>query len=64
LTDEGGIEINSNKKITLSAQEDIQITGGAKIIMEGKEGVSFIQSGAKLDIMDDVRLTGGKVNIE
>lgn len=32
--------------------------------MEGKEGVSFIQSGAKLDIMDDVRLTGGKVNIE
>ncbi|MDP1512474.1 phage baseplate assembly protein V [Paenibacillus sp. CMAA1739] len=64
LTDEGGIEINSNKKITLSAQEDIQITGGTKIIMEGKEGVSFIQSGAKLDIMDDVRLTGGKVNIE
>ncbi|WP_174703749.1 phage baseplate assembly protein V [Paenibacillus bovis] len=64
LTDEGGIEINSNKKIIMTAEEDIQITGKTKITIEGQEGVDFIQAGATVNIKDDVKLSGGKVNIE
>ncbi len=64
MTDDGGIEINSNKKIIMTADEDIEITGKTKIMIEGKEGVDFVQGGATVNIKDDVRLTGGKVNIE
>ncbi|WP_324607972.1 hypothetical protein [Paenibacillus durus] len=63
LTDEGGIEINSDKKILLKAEEDIEIRG-SKVFIEGDEGVDLIQAGATLQIMDNVTLKGGKVNIE
>ncbi|AIQ14229.1 contractile injection system protein, VgrG/Pvc8 family [Paenibacillus durus] len=63
LTDEGGIEINSDKKIKLHAEGDIEIQG-SKVFIEGQEGVDLIQAGATLQIMKDVTLSGGKVNIE
>lgn len=64
LTDEGGIEIISDKKIVLKAEEDIELTSGTKILMEGMNGIQFKQGGAELNIMDDVKLSGGKVYIE
>lgn len=64
LTDEGGIEIISDKKIVLKAEEDIELTSGTKIYMEGMSGIQFKQGGAELNIMDDVKLSGGKVYIE
>lgn len=64
LTDDGGIEMNSSKKIMLTAQEDIEIQGQAKISIEGQEGIEFVQGGTKLNIADQVAMQGGKVNIE
>ncbi|WP_068777098.1 phage baseplate assembly protein V [Paenibacillus sp. FJAT-26967] len=64
LTDDGGIEINSHKKIAISAAEDIEITGGAKVIIQGDEGIDLVQAAARLIIQDEVKITGGKVNIE
>ncbi|GJM69837.1 hypothetical protein HMSSN036_20530 [Paenibacillus macerans] len=64
LTDEGGIEINSDKKISLSAMEDIEITGGAKILIQGESGIDFIQGNTSLKVEDEVTFTGGRVNIK
>ncbi|UHA74780.1 contractile injection system protein, VgrG/Pvc8 family [Paenibacillus sp. 481] len=64
LTDEGGIEINSDKKIVLSAVEDIEINGGAKVLIQGEEGVDLKQANASLNILEQVQLSGAKVNIE
>lgn len=64
LTDDGGIEINSDKKISLTAAEDIEITGGAKILIQGEAGIEMIQANASLKIEDDVTMNGGKVNVE
>ncbi|WP_127533677.1 contractile injection system protein, VgrG/Pvc8 family [Paenibacillus kobensis] len=63
LTDDGGIEIKSDKKITLEAQEDIDISGGTNVIIQGAEGVNIIQQGAQLTIADEVNLLGTKVNL-
>ena len=64
LTDDGGIEVISNKKIILDAKESIAINGGKAISIEGKKGVDLLQSKANLKIKDDVVMKGGKVNIE
>ncbi|MFF2094577.1 phage tail protein, partial [Paenibacillus sp. NPDC058174] len=63
LTDDGGIEINSDKKIALNAEDDIEINGGTKVIIQGEEGVDLKQASATLSILDDVTMSGGKVNI-
>ncbi|OPH46695.1 phage tail protein [Paenibacillus ferrarius] len=63
LTDDGGIEINSDKKIMLSAEDDIEITGGAKVVIQGEQGVDLKQADASLAITDQVTISGGKVNI-
>jgi hypothetical protein len=64
LTDDGGIEIKSNKKIILDAQQDIEITGGGKVTIQGSAGVALTQGGANINIQDDVTMSGGKVKIE
>lgn len=64
LTDSGGIEINSNKKISLSASDDIEINGGSKILIQGDSGIELKQANATLSILDDVTISGAKVNIE
>lgn len=64
LTDDGGIEINSDKKISLNAAEDIEINGGAKILLQGESGIEIVQANATMKIEDEVTLTGGRVNIE
>lgn len=64
LTDDGGIEISSHKKISISAMEDIEINGGSKITIQGDEGIQLKQASANLDIADSVVIGGAKVNIE
>ena len=64
MTDDGGIEIKSDKKIILDAQDDIEIKGKAKVSIKGDEGVDLTQNSANLAIKDDVKMTGGKVKIE
>ncbi|MGG4144653.1 contractile injection system protein, VgrG/Pvc8 family [Paenibacillus algorifonticola] len=63
LTDDGGIEINSDKKIMLSAVEDIEITSEANILIQGETGIDLKQGDAMLTVQDEVTLSGGKVNI-
>ena len=63
LTDEKGIEIVSDKKITLDAKEDIKISGKT-ISIAGKEAIDLIQAGASINIQDDVTMSGGKVHIQ
>ncbi|WP_438347716.1 phage tail protein [Paenibacillus sp. FA6] len=63
LTDDGGIEIKSDKKIVITAVDDIEITGGAKVLIQGDEGVDLKQADTVLTIQDEVALTGSKVNI-
>lgn len=64
LTDDGGIEINSDKKILLSATDDIEINGGSKIVIQGDAGIDLKQANATLNIAENVTLSGGKVNIK
>ncbi|KNY27949.1 phage baseplate assembly protein V [Pseudobacteroides cellulosolvens] len=64
LTDDGGIEISTDKKLTISAKEDIEINSGTKILVQGDEGIQLIQASANLTIADDVSMNGAKVNIE
>ncbi|MFB6367943.1 hypothetical protein ACFCP7_28825, partial [Paenibacillus elgii] len=58
--DNGGIEINSDKKIVLTAKDDIEITGGARILLQGDAGIDLKQADANLNIADHVTLSGGK----
>ncbi|WP_027624794.1 contractile injection system protein, VgrG/Pvc8 family [Clostridium lundense] len=64
LTDDGGIEVKSDKKIVLDAKEDIEITGGGKVSIQGSSGVNLTQAGANVKIQDNVTMSGGKVKIE
>jgi len=64
MTDDGGIEVNSNKKIILDAKGDIEINGGAKVQIKGHKGISLTQAGASMIIKDDVTMSGGKVNVQ
>lgn len=64
LTDDGGIEVKSNKKIILDAKQDIEITGGGKVSIQGSTGVALTQGAANINIKDDVTMSGGKVKIE
>ena len=64
MTDEGGIEVNSDKKIILNAGDDIEINGGAKITINGDAGINLTQAGANMTIQDDVIMSGGKVHIQ
>ncbi|EKQ50992.1 MULTISPECIES: phage baseplate assembly protein V [unclassified Clostridium] len=64
LTDDGGIEVNSDKKIILSAQDDIEINCKSKITIQGDEGINLTQAGANMNIQDDVTMGGAKVKVQ
>ncbi|WP_432665085.1 phage tail protein [Wukongibacter baidiensis] len=63
LSDNGGIEINSNKEVQIKSDGNIELNS-SKILMEGDEGISLKQGEAVLNILEDITLSGGKVNIE
>lgn len=64
MTDDGGIEVNSNKKIILDAKDDIEINGGAKVQIKGHRGIKLTQGNASMTIRDDITMSGGKVNVQ
>ena len=64
LTDDGGMEFTSAKKIIFDAKEDIVIKGDAKVTLDGKDGIELNQSGTSIKIKDDVTISGGQVKIE
>ena len=64
MTDDGGIEVNSNKKIILDAKGDIEINSGAKIQIKGHRGINLTQGEASMIIRDDITMSGGKVNVQ
>ncbi|NFG28283.1 phage tail protein [Clostridium botulinum] len=62
LSDKGGISINSNKSISMSASS-VNISGGY-VSISGGGGVTISQNGAKLKIKDDIVMSGGKINTQ
>ncbi|WP_425448050.1 contractile injection system protein, VgrG/Pvc8 family [Dethiothermospora halolimnae] len=64
LTDEGGIEILSDKKIVLKAEDDIELSSENKVLIEGDESINLKQGDANIDIKEDVIIGGAKVNME
>jgi hypothetical protein len=64
MTDDGGIEVNSNKKIILDAKDDIEINGGSNVQIKGHRGIKLTQEGASMLIEDDITMSGGKVNVQ
>lgn len=64
MLDDEGIEVNSDKKIILDAGDDIEITGGGKVKINGDAGIDLTQAGANMTIQDDITMSGGKVNIQ
>ena len=64
LSDDGGIEVNSDKSIVMNAGGDVSISGGGKVTIQGDAGINLTQAGANMTIQDDVIMSGGKVNIQ
>ncbi|WP_297423988.1 phage baseplate assembly protein V [Clostridium sp.] len=64
MTDAGGIEVKSDKKIIFDAKDDIEITGKAKIIIQGDTSIDLNQASANININDNVTASGAKVKIE
>ncbi|MEJ8553235.1 phage baseplate assembly protein V [Tepidibacter sp. Z1-5] len=64
LLDDGGIVINSDKKITLSAQDDINILSGSNISIKGSSGVNLKQGSSNINIADKIDISGSKVNVK
>lgn len=64
MTDDGGIEVNSDKKIILDAKDDIEINGGGKVEIKGHKGIKLTQADSTMTIKDDVTMSGGKVNVQ
>lgn len=65
LTDDGGVNIKSDKKITLEAEEDIEITSKtSKITVSGMEEVSIQQGAGEINLKQDIFLRGAKVNVQ
>jgi uncharacterized protein (DUF2345 family) len=65
LTDDGGVNIKSDKKISLEAEEDIEITSNtSKITLSGAKEVSIQQGAGEINIKQDIYLRGAKVNVQ
>lgn len=64
MTDDGGIEIMSDKKIILDAKDDIEITSKSKISIQGNAGVELSQASASVNIQDNITVSGEKINIQ
>lgn len=64
MTDSGGIEVKSDKKIIFDAKDDIEITGKAKIIIQGDTSIDLNQASANINIQDNVTASGAKIKIE
>lgn len=65
LSDEGGVNITSDKTIKLEAKEDIEIISTtSKVIVIGKEEVNLSQGGGTVSIKEDITVTGQKVKMQ
>ncbi len=64
LSDDGGIEVNSDKNIVMNAGGDVSISGGGKVTIQGDAGINLTQASANMTIQDDITMSGGKVNIQ
>ncbi len=62
LSDQEGIKAISNKNIMLKADGDIRITSqDAGINIAAQTAVSMQQGAAKVEIKDDINISGGKI---
>lgn len=62
LLDEQGIIISSDKKVRINSLDDVQITSQtAGVLLSARDEISLKQKGAKIEIADDINISGGKI---
>lgn len=64
LTDDGGLTINSDKKIILDAVGDISISSQSRVEVNGKNEISLSQGGGNIVIKDNIEVSGHEVKIQ
>ncbi|MDR2132737.1 MAG: phage baseplate assembly protein V [Clostridiales Family XIII bacterium] len=64
LMNDGGVTMNSPKRISVRAGGNIDITSGDQINISGEKGVNLKQADASLSVTDDVLMTGEKILIQ
>ena len=65
LTDDGGVNIKSDKKIILEAKEDIKITSKtSKVLVTGKNEINLSQGGGTISIKENIKISGNKVKMQ
>lgn len=65
LTDKGGVNIKSDKKIKFEAKDEIEIKSTAsKVVVSGKDEISLKQGGSEINMKDNITITGNKVKIQ
>lgn len=65
IEDGEGITISSDKKVTINAEEEINMSSMTKKIdVDGKDSITLTQQGTTIGLKDIIVLSGNKVNIE
>lgn len=65
MDDENGIDIVSDKKITISSEEELSVVSrNAKVNVEAVESIELIQGDSKIIMKDDVTIEGAKLNVQ
>ena len=65
ILDDEGISIISDKKVNISSEEQIDMTTtNQSINLKAAESIIFEQLDSKIEIKDDINVSGAKVKIE
>jgi len=63
LDDSQGIEIDTNREVKITSQEDMYLNARGKITIEGRKGVVIKQNNSALHIDENIQMTSGHVRI-
>lgn len=65
IIDGEGIEMVSDKKISISSKESVTIrSDAADVVVNGSSSVNFVQGGTKISLKDSIEIEGTQTNIQ
>lgn len=65
MDDEKGIEIVSDKKITIRSEEELAVVSlNSNVNVEAAESIELVQRDSKIIMKDDVTIEGAKLNVQ
>lgn len=65
MDDENGIEIVSDKKITIRSEEELAVVSlNSNVNVEAVESIELVQGDSKIIMKDDVTIEGAKLNVQ